>query len=200
VAYAVIDNRKPAGICGSGIISGVAALLARGLIDRTGKFIESHQRLRKGKAGAEFVISTADETATGEDIVITQKDIENVQMAKAALYAGAKILMNKADVTALDRISLAGAFGSFIDPRAAQRIGMFPDIAPGAVSSVGNAAGEGSVMALLSKAEKQRAADMAAQVEYRELTLDPTFEHEFAMALMMPHMKDLFPKSSKEDE
>jgi len=196
----VIGDEKPKGICGSGIIAGIAGLFTHNIINHLGTFNTSLKtpRLRKGTAGMEYVVCWPEETATGNAIVITQKDVENVQMAKAALYAGAKILMRKARISVLHSITLAGAFGTFIDPRAAYQIGMFPDTDPHTVSSVGNAAGDGAVMALLSKEAKSQAAALASKVEYAELTLDPDFQHEFAMALILPHMKDTFTRNTME--
>jgi uncharacterized 2Fe-2S/4Fe-4S cluster protein (DUF4445 family) len=138
------------------------------------------------------VIAWAKQTSIDHDIVITQKDIENVQIAKAALYAGAKVLMMKAKVETIDRVLLAGAFGNYIDPLAAYQIGMLPDCGPKSVFMVGNAAGEGAVIALLDTFERQRAEELVEEVEYVELTLEPAFEHEFAMAMIFPHMKDKF--------
>jgi len=194
VHWETIGQEKPKGICGSGIISSVAHLFAKGVIDRTGKFVSSLStpRLRKGEEGKEFVIAWAKQTSIDHDIVITQKDIENVQIAKAALYAGAKVLMMKAKVETIDRVLLAGAFGNYIDPLAAYQIGMLPDCGPKSVFMVGNAAGEGAVIALLDTFERQIAEELVEEVEYVELTLEPAFEHEFAMAMIFPHMKDKF--------
>lgn len=194
VSCSIIGGSKPLGICGTGIISGVAELFERGALDRSGKFNPglSTSRIRKRAGGLEFVVCWSHETNSGDEIVITQDDVVSIQVAKAALYAGAKVLMKEAGVKALDHISLAGAFGSFIDPWSAYRIGMFPDCDPDHVFSVGNAAGEGAVMALLSRTAKARAAELAQEVEYRELTLDHSFEHEFAAALMLPHLHDSF--------
>jgi uncharacterized 2Fe-2S/4Fe-4S cluster protein (DUF4445 family) len=194
VHWETISQEKPKGICGSGIISAIANLFAKGVIDRTGKFVSSlsNSRLRKGEKGKEFVIAWAKQTSIDHDIVITQEDIENVLMAKAAIYAGAKVLMRKAKVEMIDRVLLAGAFGNYIDPLAAYQIGMLPECDPKSIFTVGNAAGEGAVIALLDKFERKRAEELAKKVEYVELTLEPAFEHEFAMAMMFPHMKDKF--------
>jgi uncharacterized 2Fe-2S/4Fe-4S cluster protein (DUF4445 family) len=194
IAWTTIGSEKPRGICGSGIISAVAHLFARGIIQRTGKMVSSFtpSRLREGFQGLEYVLVRAPETAIEEDIVITRKDIENIQMAKAALYAGSKILMIRAGVEKIDRILLAGAFGSFIDPWSAYRIGMLPECDLHSVSMVGNAAGDGAVAALVNRNARARAEALASEIEYVELTLDPLFEHEFAMALAFPHMRDTF--------
>jgi uncharacterized 2Fe-2S/4Fe-4S cluster protein (DUF4445 family) len=194
VHWKVIGGEKPMGICGSGIVSGVAQFFSKGIIQSTGKLLSpgSGPRVRRGPQGAEFVVAWAEQTSTGHDISITQKDIENVLLAKAALYAGAKILMERAGVLRVERLLLAGAFGSFIDPLEAFRIGMFPNCDPGTVFSVGNAAGEGAVMALLDVDVRQRAVEIAEQVEYVELTVHPSFEHEYAMAMALPHLKDRF--------
>jgi uncharacterized 2Fe-2S/4Fe-4S cluster protein (DUF4445 family) len=131
--------------------------------------------VRRGEDGLEFVLERADKTATGRDIVITQKDIREVQLAKAAIYAGAKVLMKHLGAEKVDRVILAGAFGSYVDPASAMAIGLFPPCALENVKAVGNAAGYGARMALLSKAMRTEAARIARAVKYVELTTDPEF-------------------------
>jgi len=193
VEWKSISSEKPKGMCGSGIISGVAGLFARGIVNRTGKLngAISASRLRKGKEGFEFVIAWAPETAINQDIVIAQKDIENIQMAKAALYAGAKILMKRAAVKKLIGFCWPGLWQLYRSPGSLPDRHV-PDCNLDSVSMLGNAAGEGAVIALLNRDARVRAAELQSQVEYVELTLDPFFEHEFAMAMMLPHQKDTF--------
>jgi len=204
VRFKVIDGErwsteieKPGakGICGSGIIDVMPQLFLAGIIDKTGRFskdIES-PRLRRTDSGPEFVIAWAHETSIGQDITVCQDDVRAVQLAKGAMYAGAKILMNALGIEKVDKVILAGAFGSYIDKTSASLLGLFPDCEPESIYSVGNAAGDGARMALLNTDKRQEADEMARQVEYIELTLSPDFNKIFAAAMWIPHMKDKFP-------
>jgi uncharacterized 2Fe-2S/4Fe-4S cluster protein (DUF4445 family) len=183
------------GICGSGIIDGVAELYRAGIIDRSGRFRTDHAtpRLRLIDGKPEFVIAWPEETSLQGAITISQQDVRNVQLAKGALYAGAKLMMKKLGIVKLDRVILAGAFGSYIDKTEAMILGMFPDCDLDCVSSVGNAAGDGARIALLNRDKRREADEMAGRVEYLELTLSLDFQEEFMAAMFIPHMKDPFP-------
>ncbi|MHB1345056.1 MAG: ASKHA domain-containing protein [Thermoleophilia bacterium] len=183
------------GICGSGIIDGVAELFKAGIIDKTGKFNkeQNHPRVRKGDDGDEFVLAWANETSIGRDVSMTIKDVRAVQLAKGAMYAGAKIMMQKLGYETLDRVVLAGAFGSFIDREESLVIGLFPDVPVTKAYAVGNAAGDGARMALLDSNKRAEADEWARKVEYIELSVEPAFEKEFMYAMHLPHMKDSFP-------
>jgi uncharacterized 2Fe-2S/4Fe-4S cluster protein (DUF4445 family) len=151
-------------------------------------------RLRLDEGGLpEFVIARAPETAIGHDIVICQKDIRAIQLAKGAMYSGAKIMMNRMGVKKVDRVILAGAFGSYIDKMSAAVIGLFPDCAPKNIYAVGNAAGDGARIALLNVNKRDEADHWARRVEYIELTLEPDFNKIFTRALNFPHAEDKFP-------
>lgn len=183
------------GICGSGIIDAVAQMFLAKIIQGSGRFNTALKtpRLRETEEGAEFVIAWAGETAIGQDITICQADIRAVQLAKGALYAGAKILMRHLGVKKLDRVILAGAFGSYLDKDSALAIGLFPDCPLDNVYPVGNAAGEGARLALLSLDKRSEAGKVSRRVEYLELTLMPDFEEQFAQAMYIPHQEDTFP-------
>jgi uncharacterized 2Fe-2S/4Fe-4S cluster protein (DUF4445 family) len=183
------------GICGSGIIDAVAELFKAGIIDKTGKFLRDLDtpRVRKGEQGDEFVLAWANETSIGRDVSITIKDVRAVQLAKGAMYAGSKIMMQKLGFESLDRVVLAGAFGSYVDREECLAIGMFPDVPIEKAYAVGNAAGDGARMALLDANKRKEADYWARQVTYVELSVEPTFEREFMMAMHLPHMKDKFP-------
>jgi uncharacterized 2Fe-2S/4Fe-4S cluster protein (DUF4445 family) len=183
------------GICGSGIIDVVPQMFLAGIIDRSGRFRQNLQtpRLRKDNEEACFVIAWANETSIGQDIVFYQSDLRAVQLAKGAMYAGAKIMMRTLGVEKLDKVILAGAFGSYIDKTSAALLGLFPDCELDNIYSVGNAAGEGARLALLNTDKRQEADQIARQVEYIELTLAPDFDKIFAQAMWIPHMKDKFP-------
>jgi len=183
------------GICGSGIIDVVPQLFLAGIIDRTGRFSKDLKspRYRETDGEPEFVIAWANETSIGQDIVICQEDIRNIQLAKGAMYAGAKILMRTLGADKLDKVILAGAFGSYIDKESAAMLGLFPDCDPTNLYSVGNAAGDGARIALLNVDKRKEADEMARKVEYIELTLAPDFDKVFAKAMWLPHMNDRFP-------
>jgi uncharacterized 2Fe-2S/4Fe-4S cluster protein (DUF4445 family) len=187
------------GICGSGIIDAMAELFKSGIIDKTGKFVkgQEHERIRKGDHGDEYVLAWANETSIGRDVTVTIKDIRAVQLAKGALYAGAKIMMQKLGYQTLDRVVLAGAFGSFIDREESLTIGMFPDVPVEKAYAVGNAAGDGARMALLDANKRIEADHWARRVEYIELSVEPEFEKEFMYAMHFPHMRDKFPNLKK---
>lgn len=184
------------GICGSGIIDGVAELHRAGIIEKSGRFLAdpATPRLRMNNEGKpEFVIAWREETVLNEEITIGQQDVRSVQLAKGALYTGAKLMMQHLGITKLDRVILAGAFGSYIDKTAAMRLGMFPDCDLEAVSSVGNAAGDGARIALLDREKRGEAESIARQVEYLELTTEEHFQQEFLASLAIPHETDPFP-------
>ena len=186
------DNAVPAaGICGSGVIDAVSAMLTSGVIKKNGTLDRqlATPRLKQNGNDASFVIVPARESAGERDIVIGQDDIRAVQMAKGAIHAGVRLLMAEVGVRSVDRVVLAGAFGSVIDPLSALTIGLFPNVAPDKIFAVGNAAGDGARMALLNRSMRQRAAVLAEKIETVELTTRPDFQREFAMAMHLPHMK-----------
>lgn len=132
------------------------------------------------------------ETSIGQDIVISQRDVRAIQLAKGAMYAGAKIMMRHFGVERVDKVVLAGAFGNYIDKVSAAILGLFPDCDIKNVYSVGNAAGDGARMALLNVDKRKEADWVARKVEYIELTLELGFDKIFAEAMWIPHMKDRF--------
>jgi uncharacterized 2Fe-2S/4Fe-4S cluster protein (DUF4445 family) len=183
------------GICGSGIIDAVADMLKAGIMDKTGRIVGNHpsSRIRKIKSGYEFIIAKAEETAIGRDITITSQDIRQVQLAKGAVYAGTKVMMETVGFSSIDRVILAGAFGSYIDPEKALVLGLFPDCELQEITGVGNAAGDGARLALLNKEKRREANDIARRIGYIELTLCKDFSDQFALAMHFPHMRDPFP-------
>jgi len=212
------DEIGATGICGSGIIEAVAELFMAGALRADGRFAEEDERrktkdeslqvgdsspsslvvrppsrIRRNGPKAEYILATADQTATGREIVVTQDDVRNIQLAKGALYAGCKLLMRRRGVETVDKIVLAGAFGSYIDPLHAMVLGLFPDCALDQVYAVGNAAGDGARIVLLSKARRAEATLAARRVEYVETAIDPAFQDEFVGAMHLPHMTDPFP-------
>jgi uncharacterized 2Fe-2S/4Fe-4S cluster protein (DUF4445 family) len=180
---------QPAGICGSGIIDVVAQLFEAKLIGANGAFSRAANtpRIRKGKAGVtEFVIAWKHETSTRNDIVFTQKDVRQVQLAKAALHAGCRVLMGHLHADVISSITMAGAFGIHIDARSAMVIGLIPHCDLKNITMVGNAAGHGAYLALMDRAKRKKADSVARRVIHIELALEKDFQKEFMKALAMP--------------
>lgn len=191
VEYKTIDNVKPRGICGSAIIDAIAEMLKAGIIDFSGAFNREIKspRLRLSENGFEFVIAWSDETAIGKDITITQKDIREIQLAKAAIHTGCTILMRKMGIRESDisAFFLAGAFGTYINPESARIIGMYPEIPLNRVHVVGNAAGTGARMCLVSKSMRRKVEEIHRIVKYVELAAEPDFQAEFLNSQFLPY-------------
>jgi uncharacterized 2Fe-2S/4Fe-4S cluster protein (DUF4445 family) len=154
------------------------------------------ERVREGKHGLEFVIAWAEETATGEDIVITAVDIDNLMRAKAAIYAGFSILARSVGLTLADvgQVLIGGAFGQYINVERAIQIGMLPDMPYDRFHFKGNTSVRGAYMALLSREKRQRVAEIGQMMTYLELSADNTFFDEFNAAMFLPHTDEtLFP-------
>ena len=129
-----------------------------------------------------------------QSIVVTQNDVRQIQLAKAALYAGVKLLLDRAGVQTVDRIRLAGAFGSHIDPMYAMVLGLIPDCDLGAVESAGNAAGTGAAIALLSTSARAEIEATVREIEKIETAVEPRFQEYFVDAMAIPNKSDGFPK------
>ena len=186
------------GLCGSAVLEAVAELFRAGLIDRTGRLYSAQpcRRLRQNVDGMwEFVIAWAGQTTIGEDITLTQADVRAIQLAKAALYAGSRLLLERFGAERPDRVVLAGAFGSVIDLERALAIGLFPDCGLENVTAIGNAAGDGARMALLNVAAREEAERLARRIEYLELSTARGFNDAFVAATQLPHAEDSFPST-----
>ncbi len=202
IRYETVDNAKPSGICGSGVVDAIAEMLKRGMIDSSGR-IKTELRLpnitlRSGIP--EVVLAGKDETSSHYEVVITQEDIRQIQLAKAAIYSGISILMRRLGIKAKDisKIFIAGAFGTYVDPQSARMIGMYPDVPLSRVQFVGNAAGSGARMALMSVDIRRKAREISKKVNYVELGADPNFQNEFLDATYFPHKNlELFPSVIK---
>ena len=183
------------GICGSGIIEVVAELYLAGVLLPDGRFNRAcpTDRLAWEEHKGAYLLATAAQTSSGKPIWVTQDDVRNIQLAKAALYAGAKLLMSHAGVDKIDRIIMAGAFGSYIDPKYAMILGLFPDCELAKVNAVGNAAGDGARIALLNRTRRAEAEQLALSVDYVETAVHPDFQDEFVGAIHLPHATDSFP-------
>lgn len=177
------------GLCGSGVVDAVAGMFLAGIIDTKGAFVpdSASPRVRYIEGGQpEYVIAWGQETATGHDITITQEDVRAVQLAKAALSAGVKVLLSEAGLERTDRVYLAGAFGNFIDPKSAAVIGLLPGWAAECAVSAGNAAGEGARAALLSVKKRDKAKEMSARMRHIELSVHPEFQGLFLGEINLP--------------
>jgi len=199
VQLEIIAGDKARGICGSGLIDAVAEMVRVGIIDPSGRFqLKADQlkklppliasRVRSSSSGqAEFVLVWAKDTVIGEDIVLTQKDIRELQLAKGAIAAGTKILLKEMGVkfTQLNKVMLAGAFGNFIKKESALGMGLLPPIPIKDIITIGNAASEGAKMVLLSAKERIRAVELAKTAEHIELSNKKGFQDEFIKSLSL---------------
>ena len=202
VHYETIGNTEPVGICGSAMVDIVAEMLKTGLIDRTGKLNvnKSAKRFQKVNNEYVFVIAKPNETRSGTPIIVTQKDIREIQLAKAAIHTGCSILMRKRGVSTdlIDKIFVAGAFGNYLNIENSIIIGLLPDVPSSKVKFVGNAAGSGAIMSLISKKEREKAKEIAKRTKYVELAIDPSFHMELAASMYLPHKNlDEFPTVKK---
>jgi len=198
IELGVIGNAPPSGICGSGLIDVIAGLFETGLLDRSGQLLpDRSSRIRRVDGILEFVLVPAAEGR--ENIVITQADIENVLRAKAAIFAGAKILLEATEhsFADLDRLLIAGGFGSYLDTDKAVTLGMLPEIAPDRTRYVGNTSLRGAKMALLSSTAFERCHQIARSATYYDLIAFPNYYEEFMSAKFLPHTNlDLFPSAA----
>ena len=199
VDYDTIGDVKPVGLCGSAIVDVVAEMLRCGIIAPSGRFSLDVKtpRLTKIDDNMKFIIAWAEETGIGRDIAVSEKDINEIQLAKAAIFAGCSILMKMKNVDRddLDRVLIAGAFGTNINPESAKFIGLIPDVPSEKIKLIGNSAIVGAKMALISKRVREEAELLAEKVRYLELSADPAFEKEFINALYLPHRSiERFPR------
>jgi len=193
-----IDRTKPRGICGSGLISMVSALLEAGVIDQRGKFNRrrSHPRLREGEDGYEYVIAWAKDAMPGEDIVITEVDLDNLMRAKGAMYAGYQTLLDSVGMTFNDlaRVILAGNFGAYIDLERAICIGLLPDLDRQKFYYLGNASLLGAQISLTDHKRFRERVAVRRLLTNMELSENPQFMHYYMAALFLPHTDmNLFP-------
>jgi uncharacterized 2Fe-2S/4Fe-4S cluster protein (DUF4445 family) len=194
-----VDDAPARGICGSGIVDAISEMFRCRVIGSSGKLSEpgSNERVRRGADGKmEFVLVADGEAGAGTDITITQNDIQEIQLAKAAIFTGVSTLMKKLGIGCSDLkcVYAAGAFGTYVDATSAVTIGMYPDIPPERIKFVGNAAGSGARMALKSIKSRDLADRLSRRVEYIELAMEKDFQAEFAKAMFLPHReRERFP-------
>ncbi|MDD1700171.1 MAG: ASKHA domain-containing protein [Methanoregula sp.] len=196
--YSTINNIKPRGITGSGLIDLLAELISACVIDRTGRIntqIE-HKRVRTGAHFPEFVVAFAAETDIGKDIVITENDIKNLIMSKASIHAACVTLMKQAGVTRheINTIYFAGAFGNFLNKKNATIIGLIPEIGLDQIKNIGNGAITGANLALINRGVRKTLDDIAKKIAYIELNAEPSFMDEYTSSTFLPHTDlTLFP-------
>ena len=194
VEISTIGQTEPVGLCGSGLLDAVAELVGLGVIDAGGRFLTNKdEREAPGVVAGRlswdeqpcFVLATGGD---GARVVLTQADVRQLQLAKGAVRAGAQVLMHRARVEVRDlwRVVLAGAFGSFMDKDSALEVGLLPGIERDKVQSVGNVAGAGAGLILLSREARQAALTVARQVEYVELSSSAEFQQAFVEAMSFP--------------
>jgi uncharacterized 2Fe-2S/4Fe-4S cluster protein (DUF4445 family) len=189
------------GICGSGIIEAIASMYLAGIIRPDGvidgKMVDRNPRIEASGRTFSYLLHQGDPENGKPEIRIQQADVRAIQLAKAALYAGARLLMDRMGVDKVDRIRLAGAFGSHIDVKYAMVLGMIPDCDLAQVSSVGNAASTGARIALLNKASRKEIENRVCQVEKVETATDENFQKHFVDAMAIPHASHIFTNLSQ---
>lgn len=192
-----IAGAKPVGLCGSGLISAAAALLQAGVIEPSGRLLDRAEvtqfaprlaeQLCEGETGVEFVLVPAVDSANGQDIVLSQNDIRELQLAKGAIRAGILALLRQSGCeSGFDRVLLTGAFGSQADTDSILAIGLMPDISRESIVLQANAAGYGACLALVSVAQRRKAAALARSAGHIELANQPDFQTDFIQSLNFP--------------
>jgi uncharacterized 2Fe-2S/4Fe-4S cluster protein (DUF4445 family) len=185
------------GVCGSGIIEVIAEMYLAGIVSEDGvidgTLAEKSDRIIADGRTWSYVLWRGN-----QELVIRQTDVRAIQLAKAALYAGIRLLMDKKGINQVDSISFAGAFGTFIDPKYAMVLGLIPDCDLDHVKAVGNAAGYGAKMALLNRDYRREIEETVRKIEKIETALEPDFQRHFVNAMAMPNKVDSFPNLAKQ--
>ncbi|MBN1453439.1 MAG: DUF4445 domain-containing protein [Anaerolineales bacterium] len=189
--YRVIGNTNPKGICGSGLISLLSEAFLTGILDKAGNvnLALPTSRVREGAHGAEYVVAWGTETESGQDIVLSRVDIDNLLRAKAAIYAGFTVLADQVGIPleTVAKVQVGGSFGKYINVEKAVQIGLLPDVDWGQFEFLGNTSIKGAYMALLDWKKRQQIAKIASRMTYIELSADNTFYEAFTSALFLPH-------------
>lgn len=188
------DETAPVGICGSGILDVVAQMAVTGIIEPDGGFSSqvNSKYVRSGEKGKKEYVLYFKRNPLEHDIVVTAADVRAVQLAKAALYAGAKMLMSHCGVSSVDGVVLAGAFGSYLNKENALKLGLFPDCKYENITVSGNAAGAGAQLALFNIDKRAEAEKVARSVEFVETATEDGFSKCFLYAMSIPHRHDTF--------
>jgi len=197
--YTVIGNKRPRGICGSGIIDVAAEMFRVGILDFSGKIVESRTPLvREGRDGLEYVIASAEKTAIGRDIVITQRDMDYLMDSKAAACGGIMVLMRKFNLSIYDvkNFYLAGAFGAYTNLENATKLGIFPEFPNAKIRPIGNGSLSGAYATVLSMKKQDIANAIARNMLYIDLLADVMFAETYSESIYIPGPKELFPSSN----
>jgi len=189
VELKTIDNEPAVGLCGSGIVDVMAEMFQSGLINHRGRFQKENPRVRKNNNGPNFLLVPAQDSGTEQDIVIRQKDVNEIQLAKGAIQAGLNILLDTTNTAPedVDEVIIAGAFGSFLSIENAIALGLFPPLPNAQYRQIGNAAVVGAKWILISKTARLRAQEITRNTIYNELTTYPRFSHQFALGMLFPN-------------
>ncbi len=189
--YRVIGSVKPKGICGSGLISLLAEAFITGILDKAGNvnLTATSPRVREGAHGGEYVVAWGRESESGEDIVLTRVDIDNLLRAKAAIYAGFTVLAENVGIPleSAAKVLVGGSFGKYINVEKAVQIGLLPDISWERFEFLGNTSVRGAYYALLDWRKREQIGRIARRMTYIELSADNTFYEAFTSALFLPH-------------
>jgi uncharacterized 2Fe-2S/4Fe-4S cluster protein (DUF4445 family) len=196
--YRVIENTKPMGVCGSGLVDIMAELLIRGFIDRRGKFRQASAggRLVETDRGTGFLIEKGENTFWGHDLVITERDIANLIRTKGAVFSACSLLLKQVGLTfdRVDAFYIAGGFGHHLDVENAVRIGLLPDLERRKFHYLGNTSLLGAYLILISESNRKMVEEVAARMTYVELNTEPSYMNEYTGALFLPHTDlSLFP-------
>jgi uncharacterized 2Fe-2S/4Fe-4S cluster protein (DUF4445 family) len=188
VQIKTIGDAPPVGICGSGIVDAIAEMYRTGVIDNRGRINREAPGVYKNEQGYEYVLAAAEISGTGRNIVITQSDVNEIQLAKGAISAGleTRIVATNTAPEDIEEVIVVGAFGSYLDLESALAIGLLPRLPNAKYAQVGNAAGVGAKMALLSLKERQRQQQIMKRTGYIELTTQAGFNSRFARSMMFP--------------
>ncbi|MCB8944485.1 MAG: DUF4445 domain-containing protein [Ardenticatenaceae bacterium] len=188
VELTTIDDAPAVGLCGSGIVDVAAELYRAGLINQRGRFDKENGRVGDGRFGPEFCLVPAAQSGSHRDVVITQKDVNEIQLAKGAIHAGLQILLEATHTAPaeVEEVIIAGAFGSFLNVKNAISMGLFPELSQAQYRQVGNAAVIGAKWMLISHEARRRAEKIAQNTAYNELTTYPKFGRKFALGMLFP--------------
>lgn len=187
ISYQTIEGSPPVGLCGSGILDTLAHLYLAGIVNSRGRILAEHPRVRTADGQREFVIVSEQERNGDPAISLTQKDVRELQLAKAAIHTGIRVLLDASGYSEQDlqRVLIAGAFGSYIDVSSAITIGMLPNLPLECFHQVGNAAGAGARLALLSLQKRREASEISRKAGYIELATVPQFMQSFTEAIYL---------------
>jgi uncharacterized 2Fe-2S/4Fe-4S cluster protein (DUF4445 family) len=184
IQYQTIGGLPPIGICGSAVLDAAAQLYTIGVLDKSGRMNDKHQRVHYQGNQKEFVLVSEAERDGKPSITVTQHDIREIQLAKAAIRTGIQVLIEKAGISEnmIDRVIIAGAFGNYIDINSAVTMGMLPSLPLNKFTQVGNAAGTGARLALISSRQRDRTLSITNMVQYIELATVPNFHKIFVQS------------------